>query len=205
MPASQRFAAGTRTTDNPAGPLCADSPRRVSDSQRTGASLATGPLLDFQLAHARARDAVHEPLDAVAACRRLRALDMPVLALPVLAVASAATDRQRYLMRPDLGRRLAPGAEAVLAPHAATTTSCSSSPTAFRRAPCRRMRAPVLGPRACRRCAPRRLADRAARHRPPRPRRDRRRGRGRARRRLRRRPDRRASGPHRRPTAWAPI
>src|SRR5262249_33689503 len=35
----------------------------------------------------------------------------------VLAVASAAEDRQGYLMRPDLGRRLAPGAEAALAAH----------------------------------------------------------------------------------------
>src|SRR5262249_50192108 len=33
-------------------------------------------------------------------------------------VASAAADRQRYLMRPDLGRQLAPGAEAILVPHA---------------------------------------------------------------------------------------
>src|SRR5262245_41909134 len=85
--------------------------------KRTGASLATGPLLDFQLAHARARDAVHEPFDAARLAADLAA-DLAELAAPVLTVASAATDRQRYLMRPDLGRRLAPGAEAVLAPHA---------------------------------------------------------------------------------------
>jgi ethanolamine ammonia-lyase small subunit len=35
----------------------------------------------------------------------------------VLAVASAAPDRQHYLMRPDLGRSLAPQAAAVLAAH----------------------------------------------------------------------------------------
>ncbi|MGO9397138.1 MAG: ethanolamine ammonia-lyase subunit EutC [Xanthobacteraceae bacterium] len=80
--------------------------------QRTGASLATGPQLDFQLAHARARDAVHEPLDEA----RLIA-GLAELGGPVVAVASAAGDRQRFLMRPDLGRRLAPGAEAALAPH----------------------------------------------------------------------------------------
>jgi ethanolamine ammonia-lyase small subunit len=80
--------------------------------KRTGASLATGPLLDFKLAHARARDAVREPLDEA----RLTA-DIATLGLPVLAVASAAEDRQRYLMRPDLGRRLALGAQARLAPH----------------------------------------------------------------------------------------
>jgi ethanolamine ammonia-lyase small subunit len=80
--------------------------------QRTGASLATAPQLDFQLAHARARDAVHEPLDE----ERLIA-GLAELGGPVLAVASAAEDRHHYLMRPDLGRRLAVGAEATLAPH----------------------------------------------------------------------------------------
>jgi ethanolamine ammonia-lyase small subunit len=77
--------------------------------RRAGASLATGPLLEFQLAHARARDAVHAPLDEA----RLIA-DMEGLGAPVLAAASAARDRQSFLMRPDLGRRLAPEAEAAL-------------------------------------------------------------------------------------------
>ena len=80
---------------------------------RTGASLATAPLLDLRLAEARARDAVHEPLDAARLANELAALGDPALT-----VASAAHDRQSYLMRPDLGRRLAPGADAVLAPHA---------------------------------------------------------------------------------------
>jgi ethanolamine ammonia-lyase small subunit len=80
---------------------------------RSGAALATGPLLDFRLAHARARDAVHETLDEA----RLNA-DLGGLCLPVLTVASAAGDRQNYLMRPDLGRRLAPEAADGLVPHA---------------------------------------------------------------------------------------
>src|SRR5215467_9185581 len=92
--------------------------RRVTAARiflkRAGASLATGPLLDFQLAHARARDAVHEPFDAA----RLAA-DLTELGGAVLTVASAAEDRQRYLMRPDLGRQLASDAEATLKPHAA--------------------------------------------------------------------------------------
>ena len=81
--------------------------------KRTGASLATEELLAFRLAHARARDAVHEWLDDA----RLAA-DIATLELPVVKVASAAQDRQHYLMRPDLGRRLAPGAEIELTPHA---------------------------------------------------------------------------------------
>jgi ethanolamine ammonia-lyase small subunit len=85
--------------------------------KRTGASLATGPLLDFQLAHARARDAVHEPFDATRLAAGF-ATDLADPATPVLTVVSAAADRQQYLMRPDLGRKLAPDAEAVLTSYA---------------------------------------------------------------------------------------
>jgi ethanolamine ammonia-lyase small subunit len=69
-------------------------------------------LLELRLAHARARDAVHAPLDQA----RLSA-DLAALGLPVLTVASAVRDRARYLMRPDLGRQLAAEAAATLAPH----------------------------------------------------------------------------------------
>ena len=78
---------------------------------RSGGSLATGPVLDLRLAHARARDAVHEPLDEGA----LRS-DLERLGLPLVTVASAVQDRQSYLMRPDLGRQLAPDAEERLTP-----------------------------------------------------------------------------------------
>src|SRR3954454_14648372 len=80
---------------------------------RSGASLATGPLLEFRLAHARARDAVHAPFDPAQLCAALAPLG-----LPVLSVASAAQDRQQYLMRPDLGRRLGDDAAALLAAQA---------------------------------------------------------------------------------------
>jgi ethanolamine ammonia-lyase small subunit len=84
--------------------------------KRSGASLATQPLLEFQLAHARARDAVHAPLDDA----RLAA-DLAPVGLPVLHIASAAPDKLTYLMRPDLGRELAPSAAGTLAPHAGAT------------------------------------------------------------------------------------
>jgi len=68
---------------------------------RSGASLATDPLLEFRLAHARARDAVHEALDEPRLLTELQAFG-----LPVVTVASAVRDRMQYLMRPDLGRAL---------------------------------------------------------------------------------------------------
>lgn len=80
---------------------------------RTGASLATRALLDFRLAHAQARDAVHANLDVAALVAALQSLGLPVLTL-----ASAAVDQRTYLMRPDLGRILHDDAEATLASQA---------------------------------------------------------------------------------------
>jgi len=67
---------------------------------RAGQGLPTAPMLAFQLAHARACDAVHAAVDVP----RLQA----DLAAPSLAVASAAPDRSAYLKDPGLGRRLDP-------------------------------------------------------------------------------------------------
>jgi ethanolamine ammonia-lyase small subunit len=82
---------------------------------RTGASLATQPLLDFRLAHARARDAVHAALDEQRLLAELRALG-----LPAIMVSSAVKDRAQYLLRPDLGRVLAISDEPQLASHGQT-------------------------------------------------------------------------------------
>jgi ethanolamine ammonia-lyase small subunit len=57
--------------------------------------------LAFQLAHAQARDAVHLPLDAHGLAASLENLGLPTLMLH-----SQAIDRNSYLQRPDLGRRL---------------------------------------------------------------------------------------------------
>jgi len=81
--------------------------------KRTGAALATEPLLDLRMAHARARDAVHAALDEARLVSQLEGCE-----LPVVVVSSAAQSRERYLMRPDLGRTLDPSAQASLAPHA---------------------------------------------------------------------------------------
>ncbi|AMY10212.1 Ethanolamine ammonia-lyase light chain [Luteitalea pratensis] len=68
---------------------------------RAGVSLPTMTHLAFQLAHARARDAVHDPLDVA----RVRG-ELAALGLTTLVLRSAAVDRATYLQRPDLGRRL---------------------------------------------------------------------------------------------------
>ncbi|MBB3897595.1 ethanolamine ammonia-lyase subunit EutC [Roseococcus suduntuyensis] len=76
----------------------ANSLRRFTTARvglgRAGTSLPTAAHLDFQEAHAAARDAVWSALDPVAL-----GLEAPV-------VQSEARDRREYLLRPDLGRRL---------------------------------------------------------------------------------------------------
>ncbi len=80
--------------------LRAVTPARIG-LPRSGVSLATSALLSFQLAHARARDAVVAEIDAGSLLDALR-----VRGLEALALHSAAPDRRTYLARPDLGRGL---------------------------------------------------------------------------------------------------
>lgn len=78
---------------------------------RTGVSLETRELLDFQRAHAQARDAVHARLDSVALAAEIESGSRP----EVLRLHSAATNRAEYLQRPDLGRTLNEASRALLA------------------------------------------------------------------------------------------
>ena len=73
---------------------------------RSGTALPTRALLAFDLAAARARDAVHQPLDTVLIGREA--------GLDCLLVESRVPDRATYLRRPDLGRRLSERSAALL-------------------------------------------------------------------------------------------
>ena len=68
---------------------------------RTGTSMPTSAQLDFQYAHAQARDAVHLPFD-----HRGLGSQLAERGCESLLLHSAATDRNSYLQRPDLGRKL---------------------------------------------------------------------------------------------------
>jgi ethanolamine ammonia-lyase small subunit len=72
---------------------------------RAGISMPTEAQLEFQLAHARARDAVHHALDTAALAQEINGMaEAP--AGECLLLHSAADSRRVYLQRPDLGRRL---------------------------------------------------------------------------------------------------
>jgi ethanolamine ammonia-lyase small subunit len=100
---------------NPWAALRRFTPARIALG-RAGESLPTAALLEFDLAHAQARDAVHISLDVPALQQQLAAAGFESLT-----VHSAASDRAHYLHRPDAGRRLDQASRARLAAHAAGT------------------------------------------------------------------------------------
>jgi ethanolamine ammonia-lyase small subunit len=93
-----------------------DALRRFTNARialgRAGSSLPTAPLLAFNLSHAQARDAVHQPLDVDALHAALQEAGFDTLD-----AESAAPDRDHYLRRPDLGRKLNDDSTARLRDH----------------------------------------------------------------------------------------
>ena len=74
---------------------------------RSGDALPTEALLDFQLAHAQARDAIYGFVDFAALAERV--------GRPTRHVHSEAADRPTFVRRPDLGRRLDAPSRVLLA------------------------------------------------------------------------------------------
>ena len=68
---------------------------------RVGASLPTAEVLNFSMAHARAKDAVHLALRT-----DLLAHSLETAGFRTVEIRSEVKDRAEYLRRPDLGRRL---------------------------------------------------------------------------------------------------
>ena len=73
--------------------------------QRAGSAIGTSEQLAFQLDHALARDAVHARLDVARLMDGIAALGLCGVELRS-AVDAGPGERQTYLRRPDLGRRL---------------------------------------------------------------------------------------------------
>ena len=74
---------------------------------RSGNALPTSRVLEFQLAHALARDAVYRSLHPDEIAAELREI-------PAICVATKADGRLSYLKNPALGRELSPGSRAQL-------------------------------------------------------------------------------------------
>ncbi|MGL6245721.1 ethanolamine ammonia-lyase subunit EutC [Pseudomonas sp.] len=87
-------------SENPLLELRRLTPARIALG-RTGTSMPTSAQLDFQYAHAQARDAVHLPFDHAGLSSQLAEAGRESLLLH-----SAAPNRDTYLQRPDLGRKL---------------------------------------------------------------------------------------------------
>jgi ethanolamine ammonia-lyase small subunit len=79
---------------------------------RSGGSWRTETLLDFRLSHARARDAVLKSFQWEAVDEELRRSGFETFRL-----GTEATDREVFLKRPDLGRRLSSASRQQLQEH----------------------------------------------------------------------------------------
>src|SRR6266568_1068618 len=97
-------------------PLRKYTPARIALG-RAGGSLPTSEVLDFAWAHAEARDAVKTELNV-----EKLAASIEQLGVKGLRLESAAADRDTYVRRPDLGRKLSDQSRQIL--------SQSSPPTA---------------------------------------------------------------------------
>jgi ethanolamine ammonia-lyase small subunit len=95
-------------TEDPWRPLKRYTNARIALG-RAGSSLPTKEVLSLSLAHARARDAVLRELDLYGMGRTLSSLG-----IDVVPVTSACRDKEEYLQRPDLGRRLSEGSRETL-------------------------------------------------------------------------------------------
>jgi ethanolamine ammonia-lyase small subunit len=95
-----KTVVGNTSNQNPLTQLRQFTPARIALG-RTGNSLPTKELLEFNAAHAMARDAVHTSFDAQSITEQLT-----VANLESIKVHSAAVGRETYLRRPDLGRKL---------------------------------------------------------------------------------------------------
>lgn len=89
---------------------------------RAGGSPPTRELLDFGLAHARARDAVWSPFDQGPLVSELEEAGIPLVLLN-----SAVSSRDQYLRRPDLGRRLSESSREELKRLASQQPACDLS------------------------------------------------------------------------------
>ncbi len=93
-----------KVVPNPWDSLKQFTPARIALG-RAGISLPTRASLDFQLAHALARDAVNIPVDFAELEQRLNFMGYQTLTLK-----TRAENQQMYLQRPDLGRLLSESA-----------------------------------------------------------------------------------------------
>src|ERR1700740_102081 len=85
---------------DPLSPLKEFTAARIAVG-RVGTSIPLKQSLQFNLAHAHARDAVYSVLDVDGLFAALKIFDLPILHLH-----SKAQTRHKYLKRPDLGRQL---------------------------------------------------------------------------------------------------